>query len=90
MKSKIKHHTDKTGLIPKKYVSEKVWDLFDNAGWIDPVEIDEWLNTEADHFSYIGFNKSLSTGVIVLINSKVQESILVIGERLLRAIHQYE
>jgi CubicO group peptidase (beta-lactamase class C family) len=39
--------------------------------------------------SYIGLNRSLSTGVIVLFNSKVQESVLVIGERLLRAINKY-
>lgn len=39
--------------------------------------------------AYLGFNKSLSTGAIVLFNAKVQESILVIGELVLRAINKY-
>jgi D-alanyl-D-alanine-carboxypeptidase/D-alanyl-D-alanine-endopeptidase len=39
--------------------------------------------------SYLGFNKSLSTGAIILFNSKVQESVLVIGEQVLKAINKY-
>jgi len=39
--------------------------------------------------TYLGFNKSLSTGAIVLFNSKVEESVLVIGELVLKAINKY-
>jgi D-alanyl-D-alanine-carboxypeptidase/D-alanyl-D-alanine-endopeptidase len=39
--------------------------------------------------SFLGFNKSLSTGAIVLFNSKVRESVLVIGEHILKAINKY-
>ena len=39
--------------------------------------------------AYLGFNRSLSTGVIVLFNSKGDESILVIGELILQAINKY-
>jgi CubicO group peptidase (beta-lactamase class C family) len=39
--------------------------------------------------AYLGFNKSLSTGAVVLFNSKVQESVLVIGELVLKAINKY-
>ena len=39
--------------------------------------------------TYLGFNKSLSTGAIVLFNSKLDESILLIGELVLKAINKY-
>ena len=39
--------------------------------------------------SFLGFNKSLSTGAIVLFNSKVNESVHVIGELVLKAINKY-
>jgi hypothetical protein len=39
--------------------------------------------------TYLGFNKSLSTGAIVLFNSKGEESVLVIGELVLKAINKY-
>ena len=39
--------------------------------------------------TYLGFNKSLSTGAIVLFNSTVEESVLVIGELVLKAINKY-
>jgi CubicO group peptidase (beta-lactamase class C family) len=39
--------------------------------------------------TYLGFNKSLSTGAIVLFNSKVDESVLVIGELVLKAIKKF-
>jgi len=39
--------------------------------------------------TYIGFNKSASTGAILLFNSKVDESVLVIGECVLKAINKY-
>lgn len=39
--------------------------------------------------TYLGFNNSLRTGAIVLFNSKVDESVLVIGERVLKAINKY-
>lgn len=41
------------------------------------------------YVSFLGFNKSLSTGAIVLFNSKVQESVNVIGELVLKAINKY-
>jgi D-alanyl-D-alanine-carboxypeptidase/D-alanyl-D-alanine-endopeptidase len=39
--------------------------------------------------SFLGFNKSLSTGAIILFNSKVNESVHTIGERVLKAINKY-
>jgi hypothetical protein len=39
--------------------------------------------------SYLGFNESLSTGAVVLFNSKVQEDVHFIGERVLKAINKY-
>lgn len=39
--------------------------------------------------TYLGFNKSLSTGAIVLFNSKVREDVHFIGERVLKAINKY-
>jgi D-alanyl-D-alanine-carboxypeptidase/D-alanyl-D-alanine-endopeptidase len=39
--------------------------------------------------SFLGFNKSLSTGAIILFNSKVNENIHEIGERVLKAINKY-
>ena len=39
--------------------------------------------------AFLGFNKSLSTGAIVLFNSKVQEDVHFIGEFVLKAINKY-
>jgi len=39
--------------------------------------------------SYLGFNKAASTGAVILFNSKVNESVHVIGERVLKAIKRY-
>jgi len=39
--------------------------------------------------SFFGFNKSSSTGAIVLFNSKVNESVYVIGELVMKAINRY-
>jgi len=39
--------------------------------------------------SFLGFNKSLSTGAIILFNSKVNESVHTIGELVLKAINKY-
>ncbi|NIT61710.1 MAG: serine hydrolase [Aliifodinibius sp.] len=39
--------------------------------------------------AYLGFNKSLSTGAIVLFNSKMQD-IHAVGELVMKAIHKYD
>jgi CubicO group peptidase (beta-lactamase class C family) len=39
--------------------------------------------------SFLGFNKSSSTGAIVLFNSKVNESVHTIGELVMKAINRY-
>jgi hypothetical protein len=36
----------------------------------------------------MGFNKSLSTGAIVLLNSKVQD-INIVGELIMKAVNKY-
>ena len=40
--------------------------------------------------TYLGFNKSLQTGTIILFNAKLgNESVMVIGEQVLKAINKY-
>jgi len=39
--------------------------------------------------AYLGFNKAASTGAVILFNSQVNESVHVIGERVLKAIEKY-
>jgi len=39
--------------------------------------------------SYLGFNKAASTGSVLLFNSKVNESVYVIGERVLKAVGKH-
>jgi CubicO group peptidase (beta-lactamase class C family) len=39
--------------------------------------------------SYLGFNKTESIGAVILFNAKVNESVYVIGERVLKAIRRY-
>ncbi|MGB6120269.1 MAG: serine hydrolase domain-containing protein, partial [Bacteroidota bacterium] len=39
--------------------------------------------------SYLGFNKAESIGAVILFNAKVNESVYVIGERVLKAIRKY-
>jgi CubicO group peptidase (beta-lactamase class C family) len=43
----------------------------------------------AGYDTYLGFNKAGSTGAIVLFNARIDESVLVVGEQVLKAINQH-